>query len=713
MIVMVKARIISTIIIGTLLIADACLAQQAVNSESSWHGPQSLQQLATAPVALIPFPQQAEWNNEKFILKEDIRVICPENDTETARTAVRSLLELLSGNGITSAFSATGTGSSVSKNVIRLQIDKNLSVKNEGYHLEIDDDMVTLSAKDAAGLYYGVQTLRQLVCRRNNTLFLPGCRVKDWPAFSLRGFMHDTGRNFQSIGMLKAQLDILSHYKYNTFHWHLTDNPAWRPESRIYPQLNEARNRKPGRDPDSTYSFNEIRELINYARERNITIIPELDMPGHSRYFEPTFGFRMESEQGMQVLEKLIDEFCCEIPASDCPVIHLGSDEVHIPNPDEFISRMTARVKANGRKVMVWNPGLKPEPGSIEQDWADGGTYTTRNSNNPFVDSHSGYLNAYDALFLIQRYFFQQICNKPEGDSLALGGILCCWPDTRVDDKTKIPLYNPVWPGALAYIEAAWCGRPCFEQRFMSALPEKGTIPAEYFREFEERLGRHRDLFFRNEYFPYVQFGNIEWQMTGPFRRGKDDLQGKIFAPETGENPDLSVRSAKVTGGVLRFAGWISKDELTEEAGETVYLTACIESRKAMTIHAVLGFEVAARSNRRSSGIPMNGQWDANGGAVFINGSELKGPQWNNPGGNRYLHHTWETPANEIPYTDEEFYWSRPPAAIALKKGRNTIVVRVPRLFNEQQWMFTFVPVKKQNGRWVEDLTVEVRAHAK
>lgn len=108
--------------------------------------------------------------------------------------------------------------------------------------------------------------------------------------------------------------------------------------------------------------------------------------------------------------------------------------------------------------------------------------------------------------------------------------------------------------------------------------------------------------------------------------------------------------------------GWIDEKTLAKEANETVYLSGYIFSDKAKTIHAMTGYEVAARSNRRNMGIPAKGKWDANGGVIFINDKELPGPQWENPGGMRYLQHTWETPGNEVPFTDEEFYWSRPPA---------------------------------------------------
>ncbi|MCH5719272.1 family 20 glycosylhydrolase [Niabella hibiscisoli] len=275
-----------------------------------------------------------------------------------------------------------------------LNIDSNLQIRKEGYQLSIVTNSAKITGVDAAGLFYGVQTIGQLIMQKQKIRSLPNCTITDWPAYSIRGFMHDTGRNFREISALKVQLDRFSSYKYNTFHLHLTDNPAWRPESKLFPQLNDPGFRKAGRDEGRSYSFDEIREIIKYAAERHIRIIPELDMPGHSEYFETTFGFKMETEQGMTVLEKLLDEFCSEIPAKDCPVIHIGSDEVHIPNPDQFIDRMCARLKANGRKAMVWSPGLKANNEVIKQLWNDITPSKLEKITHPFIDSYAGYLNS-------------------------------------------------------------------------------------------------------------------------------------------------------------------------------------------------------------------------------------------------------------------------------------------------------------------------------
>ena len=144
------------------------------------------------------------------------------------------------------------------------------------------------------------QTLKQIADENNR---IPDVEIHDWSAYPFRGFMHDTGRNFQTIDMLKETIDLMSLYKINYFHWHLTDNPAWRIECKAYPQLNEPQYQRPGRDCGKFYTYDEIRELIAYAKERGITIMPEIDMPGHSAYFRNAFGFSMDSEEGMKVLE--------------------------------------------------------------------------------------------------------------------------------------------------------------------------------------------------------------------------------------------------------------------------------------------------------------------------------------------------------------------------------------------------------------------------
>ena len=698
----------------------------------AWKSPHELAKLQAAPAPLIPFPREVTWGKGRVELpvrERNPNVFVSFQKEGKLDNAQRALLGMLKEMDCKLA---------EDQDVLQggqpfdfdFKVDPVLMSKPEGYCLEIKreaitahgtavglpiGDKVTITAHDPAGAFYAVQTLQQLLIKEGDKVYLPICTIRDWPAFGMRGFMHDTGRNFQEIASLKAQIDRLAAYKYNAFHWHLTDNPAWRPQSKLFPQLNDPKNRQVGRDPEKSYSFDEIRGLFAYAKARHVQVVPELDMPGHSAYFQPTFGFKMETEQGMAVLEKLIDEFCAEIPAADCPIIHLGSDEVHIPNPQVFMKRMSDRVRANGRQVMVWNPGLKGEPGTIEQLWRDQGSGKIEaNRVNPVVDSGGGYLNSSDALLLVQRHFFQQPCRKQEGDAMALGGILCCWPDVRVDDKRKIFLHNPVWPCALAFAEAVWCGRPDFRSEYLGVVQPPESEAGKSFQEFEFRLAAHRDRYFAGEPFPYVRFSQIPWRVVGPFVRAKDQPGDQAFAPEqeirdTYQVGDKTLAWQPAFGGLLAFRDRNQSGlAVKAETNSTMYALTYIHSEKPGTIHAWIGFETPGRANRQCGGIPPAGKWCSHGSTVLVNDVQLPAPAWKQPGTHQYLKPTWFTPANEIPIEDEQFYWSREPAEVPLQAGWNKILLRVPSAYAGQNWTAAFIPVQKDPaGCWIEDLSVK------
>ena len=558
-----------------------------------------------------------------------------------------------------------------SKSVVKFTLNPAIG-HAEGYRLTINGKGIHIEGADQAGAFYAVQTIRQL---KTDDGF-PYCSITDWPAFRLRGFMHDVGRNFQTIESLRKQIDIFAAYKINTFHWHLTDNPGWRIECLAYPQLNVPANYT--RDKGKFYQYSEIRSLIAYGKSRLVKVIPELDMPGHGAYFTKTFGFEMGSEQGRDVLEKLIDEFCSQIPKDDCPIIHLGSDEVRIMNPDEFMTRMSNRVKANGRTPMVWNPGLKSDSDTIIQVWTETeAEKVMKAASSPIVDSANGYLNNYDPLRIVEKYFNWRPCFVDKGDDRHLGGILCCWPDVRVEDKANIFRHNSVWPGLLAFSESTW----------------RGGAPKSSFAEFESRLAAHRDRFFQQQPFPFVKSSHIVWQVeTGSDQRA---VLSRFSSPLT---PSIKT----VNSGFVDFKSLGLPD------ASTGYAQTYFFSPTAGVHRAWIGFESPARSNRMSGGIPAQGEWTAFGAGVWVNADSVKPPVWKNPNTRQYLRATWNQPANEDPYIDEEFYWTREPAEIAVKPGWNRVLIRVPKSYSEQRWTFTFAPVRlSSDGRWIEDETLK------
>lgn len=159
----------------------------------------------------------------------------------------------------------------------------------EGYRLSINTDRVLLEGKTAAGVFYGIQSLRQLLvaAKLKKDLKLQGMVVEDEPRLEYRGFMLDSVRRFQKVAVIKKYLDLMALYKMNRFHWHLTDDEAWRIEIKKYPKLTSVgafpRSTHPkGMETDGYYSQTEMREIVQYAHARHIKVIPELDVPGHA-----------------------------------------------------------------------------------------------------------------------------------------------------------------------------------------------------------------------------------------------------------------------------------------------------------------------------------------------------------------------------------------------------------------------------------------------
>lgn len=152
--------------------------------------------------------------------------------------------------------------------------------QDEAYRLVVDKHNVNIYATGDAGLFRAKQTLEQLTTERKGKKCVPVCDITDWPAFRVRGFMHDIGRSFISMDELKKEIELLSRFKINVFHWHLTENQAWRLESKLYPMLNAPENME--RDKGRYYTLEEAHQLAEFCREHYVTLIPEIDMPGHS-----------------------------------------------------------------------------------------------------------------------------------------------------------------------------------------------------------------------------------------------------------------------------------------------------------------------------------------------------------------------------------------------------------------------------------------------
>ena len=541
------------------------------------------------------------------------------------------------------------------KNVHILKTSDNLIYpqNKDEYYLKSEKGNVVIEGNEI----WARQTLAQLEDEKGR---IPDVEIHDWSAYPFRGFMHDTGRNFQTIEMLKETIDLMSLYKINYFHWHLTDNPAWRIECKAYPQLNDPQYQRPGRDCGKFYTYDEIRELIAYAKERGITVMPEIDMPGHSAYFRNAFDFSMDSEEGMKVLEECIAEFCEEIPNSMCPYLHIGSDEVYIADPKGFMEFAENLCKKHDRIAMAWDPGLPSDSTTVRQIWntAAGSNAAQTKKGGKYVDSFMGYLNYYDPIYFTNKVFLHKACAQDVPDTTnALGGILCLWNDVRVDDKTRIALHNGMINGMMVYAERFWNG---------------GEGSWDELAEFENKMSYHKNNIVQNHDVRWHPNATTTWKIK---INGNDTLYAR--------------------GGAVDVNDLCTENSIT--VGDTVSAWAFTEiySECDTTIKVWVGFEAAARSNRISGGIGPQGKWE-NQGRLFVNDKEyFPSQEWNEPEKYAFHFNTWHKPEEEIPYTDEQFYWMREPVTINLKKGNNEVKLFIPKTFKGQRWSFGFLEVNE------------------
>ena len=283
---------------------------------------------------------------------------------------------------------------------------------NEGYELQITQEAVTLAGNTPAGVFYGQQTLRQLRAADGS---LPCCRIWDKPRFSWRGLMLDVSRHFFTKEEIKHFLDVMAVHKFNVFHWHLVDDQGWRIEIKKYPRLTEigawrkaigfgldagaSRNYRADGKYGGFYTRDDVCEIVAYAASRQITVVPEIEMPGHSTAAltaHPEFScsggpysldlnggifggiFCAGQDAAFEFLENILSEVIGLFPSQ---FIHIGGDEVPKDNwkkcpccqqriaaeklKDEhelqsyFIRRIEKFINANGRRLIGWDEILE------------------------------------------------------------------------------------------------------------------------------------------------------------------------------------------------------------------------------------------------------------------------------------------------------------------------------------------------------------------
>lgn len=569
----------------------------------------------------------------------------------------------------------------------------------EAYRLSVSNKRIKIEAVTEQGVYWAMQTLRQLERKKGKRSSVAGCEIVDWPAFRIRGFMQDVGRSYISMEELKREIEILSRFKINVFHWHLTENQAWRLESKIFPMLNDSVNTI--RMPGKYYTLEEARDLVDFCKKHQVLLIPEIDMPGHSAAFVRAFRHDMQSPEGMKILKLLLDEVC---ETFDVPYLHIGTDEVEFTNP-HFVPEMVAYVRSKGKKVISWNPGWHYKPGEIDMThlWSYRGK---AQPGIPAIDSKFHYLNHFDVFGDIVALYNSRIYDQAEGSEDIAGTILALWHDRLIDNEWNLVIENGLYPNMLAIAERAWRGGGTeYFDGLGTILPPEDTEAFKEFADFEKRMLWHKEHTFKGYPFAYVKQTNVKWNITDAFPNGGD--MDKVFPPEQ-ELKDTyhyngntyGVRQAIGAGIYLRhvWGTFVPGFYADPKEDHTAYAYTWVYSPKDQEVGLWAEFQNYSRSEMDLA--PLQGKWDYKGSRIWINDREILPPVWTA---------THKVKSYEVPLGNENCV-GRVPLAVHLNKGWNKVFLKLPigkfkmaetRLV---KWMFTAVFVTPDGERAVEGL---------
>ena len=325
---------------------------------------------------VIPLPKEiTPEEGQPFALTSSVKIYYPEGNAQMEQNAefLASYVEALTGFALKTQ-AGEGTDG------ISLKLDKGIA-HAEGYRLHVNSKGIEIAGASEAGVFYGIQTLRKSIPAdaEGSRVMLPAVTVNDYPRFAYRGMMLDVGRHFFPVDSIKIYLDMLALHNINRFHWHLSDDQGWRIEIKKYPKLTEVGSQRSetvighnsgkydGKPYGGFYTQDEIRDVIAYAAKRHITIVPEIDLPGHQQAALASYpelgctGGPYEvwrqwgisddvicagNDKAMEFLEDVLAEVIELFPSE---YIHVGGDEC--PKVRwEKCPKCQARIKAEGIK---------------------------------------------------------------------------------------------------------------------------------------------------------------------------------------------------------------------------------------------------------------------------------------------------------------------------------------------------------------------------
>ncbi|MDO3627700.1 family 20 glycosylhydrolase [Mucilaginibacter sp. BT774] len=396
-------------------------------------------------MGIVPAPVSVKKASGEFILGQQTILLADSLNNK----AVNFFTEYIHSKLNLRNDAKINTGESVANSIVFTEKGTE-GLPDQGYRLTITPQQVIIAGR-GAGLFYGIQTLLQLIpVDHGATIKLQCAQIEDYPRFGYRGFMLDVCRHFFSVEFVKKTIDMMAYYKLNNFHWHLTDDQGWRIEIKKYPRLTEIGSKRAqtvignyhDRTPqqfDNTpyggfYTQDQIREVVKYAADRYITVVPEIEMPGHSmaalaaypelscdpgktyKTYE-TWGVVKDvycpSDKTFDFLQDVLTEVMELFPSR---YIHIGGDEVpkeawknsafcqklikklKLKNEEElqsyFIQRIEKFVNSKGRSIIGWDEilegGLSPNATVMSWRGEEGGIAAARQGHNVIMTPGNG-----------------------------------------------------------------------------------------------------------------------------------------------------------------------------------------------------------------------------------------------------------------------------------------------------------------------------------
>ena len=470
---------------------------------------------AVKPVALIPKPSSFMRKEGIFRLDDKTVIRMEGTDLETEQSARFLKQAVLQAAGLD--IQIAGSSLAARRTCLDVAIDRGDSaLGDEGYRLQVTERTVKLRAAKPAGLFYAVQTVRQLLPDPiaddgpglDAGTEIPCLEIEDRPRFRWRGVMLDPARHFLSTEFIKRYIDLLAFHKYNVLHLHLTDNEGWRLAIGTYPELTRIGARIEGQDA-GFYSRGEMEEIIRYAAERFVLIVPEIEMPGHSEAVlsvfpelsctgkPPFHAFCMGNDKALSFFEKVLAEVADIFPG---PYIHVGGDEVNYENWAKcprcrarmdkegikeihglqtwFMRRITDFLTRRDRRAMSWavTHGNANDPQNLDDignhplvhSWHDEILFAAPNGfdvvNSNFVYTYLDYPEFTDkrmstwmgATDLAKVYSFLIVppgFSREQADHV-WGSTYCIWGETAPQSRVD----RAAFPRLLAGSELLWSG---------------------------------------------------------------------------------------------------------------------------------------------------------------------------------------------------------------------------------------------------------------